>query len=309
MVIKADTSQLSYGREAVYNIRAANTSRWFGIVAGSSLPDPEIDFNQMWAIGGDRDAFMNIERKHTMAGITIPIILQSGLILPFAFGKVTTTGTTAPFTHVIEGASNIPSMTIEANYPDANFVRYFTGCKVNSMKLSCSEGEELMCEIGLLASNVEKATTTIHTITPQKISPYMFHQCGLNFWGVSIGKATSFEYSMDNALKSQWYLNNTGSKTVGDIIEATRTHTISLSVVIDNAIYWDHLLAGGTFNGSAIFTRGVGDSIEMTFIDCVLKTAPHNIPDDRAEISVTLDILPRKVSITVIDSISGNLYG
>ena len=85
-------TQLSFGEETTPGTKASTSVTQFGLVNSADLPDEEIDWLKFWNIGSGRDYNQAVEGKHILAS-SLPVTIQSGLPLFYAFGKETCVGT------------------------------------------------------------------------------------------------------------------------------------------------------------------------------------------------------------------------
>lgn len=153
--------------------------------------------------------------------------------------------------------------------------------------------------------------------------PYMYYDrdSSISIGANNFARVKAFTCSIRNNLKPHYFLGSdtTASKEVGLITTGYPDFDLSMTIVPDghksaaDALY--EVLEGvasdaspatytapTTFNVSLPFKRGTNDELTLTFSDCMLRSAPHSLPADGAEINVTASIQPRRVTATVKDS-------
>jgi hypothetical protein len=196
------------------------------------------------------------------------------------------------------------SFTLETKYGDCSatpFVRWATGCKVNSASLEAAEAGELMASIDVIGKKDSKATSTTTVQTGKTDLGYMWHQAAWTIGGSSIIKITNFRASINHNLRPKRYMQSTDGQYVYEIREGHRTHELTFNIVIDDATWWDRLLDGTTFDAYVVFTRGASDTFRIDWTTCKVGTAPHNIPDE-GEVNVGVSVVPRRTKYTFVDS-------
>jgi hypothetical protein len=88
-----------------------------------------------------------------------------------------------------------------------------------------------------------------------------------------------------------------------EYIAGPRSYTLETTVIPDEeTTFFDQLLtAVSNLTCIILYTRGSDDTLTITNSDCVLVTAPHDVPEE-LEISVSLSLVPKTVSIAVVNS-------
>lgn len=303
MVFKADETQLSFGEEVTFGTKPATTDDWLGLVnAVDNLPDDKIDGKRFYAVGVGRDPNNIVEGKHTLEG-TIPIVLQNGQIIKFAFGSSTPAGAD-PYTHTIVGASVLPSFTLEAAFlQTTDFVRYFQGTKIDTLELSGEEEGELLATIGV-KSMLTSSDTSPSSLTPPSTAPYMFYEAVLTLFGSVVAELKNFTFSLSNHLKPAWYFNSTAGKNLKYLTEGRREYELKMNLTPTDSTFWDYLAAQpGSATVTIVFTRGASDTFTLSCTDCLVVDVPHPIPEEN-EINCEMTVMPKAATVTVVDSIA-----
>jgi len=308
-IFRGDQALVGWGRESSYAVKTAVTSGSFGIMEAFEAPDPSIEWQVHRVIGGDRDVYIQAEGKNTLE-TRITTIPQDLELLQFAFGQRVTSGTATGYslgsgkTWVYTGTASgaCPSMTIATTYTpgETSFNRDFVGVKVDRLTLRAEEEGELKMEMDLKASRAERRLSAIPTPHLYTNSPFLFHHGSLSLWDTAFARVTSFELTLANNLKPKYYLvsSNNSAKFAYDMVEAARDYELTTTVVIDDATVWEHLTSQ-TISGFTVTMRfaQASHAVDIVAEGCVINEAPHNIPEDRAEIPVEIRMKPRKVTV------------
>lgn len=95
---------------------------------------------------------------------SLPVDVNNlGHWLTLLFGTPTTTGASAPYTHVWEsGAAALPSASIELGWPSVPRFDMIEGVKANTFALEArrGRGQNLSCTVGLMGKGMTPATST-----------------------------------------------------------------------------------------------------------------------------------------------------
>jgi hypothetical protein len=104
-------------------------------------------------LGFGRDPLAPVLDAVTADGeLVVPIDVENwGVWLKGAFGAPTTTGTTPKVHTFNSGAASLPSLAIEAAYPQVPAFEMVTGCVVNSLRWQMRRSGLLTARVGLIA--------------------------------------------------------------------------------------------------------------------------------------------------------------
>lgn len=309
-VYKGDTSTIGYKIETAFDeapVQGAQTT-WMGIIPSADFDDAP-EYKDYYAVGQGRNLFLENQGKIAVTG-NLPLELQNGRPIYLALGtEVFAAGT--PATHTLSGAATIPSICIEAVYAGANrFLRYYRGCKIDSLDIEAVDGAEVRATVALQAARSAKSTNTASTISSVTTTPFMYHQGCVTIDGYGTYDIATFKWSVKNNLKPRFLIKCNGEgKYAGIIVEGKRDYEITASVIIpDAATYntklYDTLLAGTTFTTTIVLARAAGtDDMTLTASNCTLRAAPHSIPEVGEAVEVSLTIKPRSCVWVVRDAI------
>lgn len=342
VVYITDTAVVAAKEESTFgtNPISAGNASWIGLLASAEFPGPEVDWLPFWTVGSDRDLAVQAEARHSLAGISLPVVLQKGEIIKYIFnGYKGTAG--SPNVHEMGESADISSstatpalksLTVEVNYQDptgssTHYVRYFSGAKVNSAEFTMDSEGELLSTVELVAANYPSVGSTRSTPTKDVTTkPYLFSQGIISLWGQSISRLSNFTLNINNNLNTLWYVKGGGAtgtssgKFASDIIPGKREYTLTGSLVLDtdtgtppggaNSI-WGILTGGSTFDVTIDFVRdgaatfaASSDGIRFELTTCSLLTAPHSVPEEKGEVTVDFEMRPRKCKITVRNSVA-----
>lgn len=188
--------------------------------------------------------------------IEMPLYYQGqGLIFELAFGKITTTGSGAPYTHTFEPQITLPSATIGVQRGSgiSNQFEKFTGCKVTSLSVSAEAGGEVTASIDFIGKQAltRQANETASFGTGASI--LHFHAGTLEFDSKSYN-VRSMTYTITNNVERRNVLGSklTAEQAIGDV----RTATLDVTLDIENNDLNAAFLAGTQSDVSLQFTSG-----------------------------------------------------
>lgn len=332
-VIRGETWKLAFGPEGSYGSDpgTAAIKYNFGVVQSATMPDPEYDWESIWALGSasKRNFYINYKGKKTLAGGIPDIWLLNGYPLYLPVGAVVTTGVEAPYTHTVSEASQLPSITMQHELFDSagnsELIRRFSGGKVNRATYSATEGEQLRMGIDEVMFNSYAKTGDAGVATDASeyptTEPYLYSQGALTIFGSEFARIKSFTLDVMNNLEPKYYISDDGSERLPyEIREGHREYRLAVTADIVDSTIFDELVKEGVevatftgFNAEILFTRGENDTITFTMPPsaaavggdkqgCFIRSAPHNIVTE-PQLSVDLDIIVRSLKIVVVDSI------
>jgi len=332
-IIRGETWRLAFGPESAYgdDPGTAAIKYNFGVVQSGTMPDPEYDWQPIWALGNasKRDFYINYKGKITLTGGIPDVWLLNGYPLYFPIGAVVTTGEEAPYTHTISEASQLSSITMQHELFDSagnsELIRRFSGGKINRASYSASEGEQLRMGIDEIIFNSYAKTGDSGIATDvasyPTTEPYLFSTGSLSIFGSEFARIKSFVLDVSNNIEPKYYISNDGGERLPlELREGHREYRLGLTVDIEDSTIFDELIKEGvevtTFTGfdvSIVFTRGANDTITFTMPPsaaavggdaqgCLIRSAPHNIVGE-PQVSVDLDVIVRSLKIVVVDDI------
>jgi hypothetical protein len=228
---------------------------------------------------------------------------------PLRFSHIDTTGCNeviAPFTHTITGGPTLPIYTMETNHLDTTDLSIYTrGLAVDSLEITGGEEDYVAFSAGIKAQRSTKNTGNLSTITSSTTLPYVFDQATFTYFGSVVARVKDFTWTVNNNGKMPAYHDATSNAQLfaKEYIAGPRSYTLETTVIPDEeTTFFDQLLtAVSNLTCIILYTRGSNDTLTITNSDCVLVTAPHDVPEE-LEISVSLSLVPKTVSIAVVNS-------
>lgn len=224
---------------------------------------------------GHFEAFLTVG-----GSIDLPLLYEgSGILLKAALGAVTTTDLGVSedprYQHDYEPATDggLPSLSIGLQRGTGSY-EVFKGCKVSTLSISGTAGEEITSSVEVLAQDANsRGTATTSNFGSGK---QMFHyECGdLNYNSVDY-KMKSFEFTLDNKLERRNVLGDkkTLEPITNDIREVTLTVTLELG---DNLLYTAYL-DGTQQDAKFTLTNGEDDTCEILIRNCYITDYSDDI--------------------------------
>jgi len=267
---------IKIGEETTYGTIAASTPVNNRIISASFQKTQEKErkthLSQSGAGGfqnGHFEAFLNVG-----GSIDLPLLYEgSGMLLKASLGAVTTTDLGVSedprYQHDYEPASDgeLPSLSVGLQRGTGSY-EVFLGCKVASMSISGSAGEEVTASFELIAqdANARGSSTTSSFGSGRQI--FHYESGDLNYNSATY-KMKSFELSLDNKLERRNVLGD--KKTLEPITNDIREITLSVTLEMeDNALY-DAYLAGTQSDVEFAFTNSPdGDICNILIRNCYI---------------------------------------
>lgn len=332
-------SRLAYAREASWGTRpeafggtggsGSANPRFIGITnQGIEFPDKELDVRQYRSFGHGRDFYLTHPGKVERAG-ALSFVPTNAEFLRYVFGQDTFTAGT-PNVHVLSvlNSAVLPSFALGAaleGIPD--FLRVFLGCIVDSCEFTLDENGELQLSVGYFCKDVvdeELVTPTLFTqpTNPFTDAPYMFYDAaatikiggaydfGTNIYtgGRTIGAVKGFTCSIKNNLKRNFAFG--GGQDVFRITPGYIDVDLSLQIQPsgklsgDTDSIYDLLEDESRYDVIIPFQRSATDRLDLVFDDVIMRSAPHNWPEDGNEITVSTTFVPESIRAVSYDSLA-----
>lgn len=301
---------IGLGKQAIYGAAptAGGQTIWPEIVQSTEGLFDEIDWKEIRARGGDRELYQIVEGKHSAEG-TINGLIQSGRWIAMCMGKDVVTGA-GPFTHTITPKNGMPFPVwdLELKYVDTTSLSaYIKSMAVDSLRLSGAEEDLLKFSASIKAHSSVKNVGADSTVTPITTEPYKFHQGTFTYFGSAFARVVDFDATINNGGNLAWYYDT--SATVGkfpkEYVPGPVSYSLKTTATVQDTTVFDNLVAAANSVACTIlFTRGA-DTLTLAFTNCVLKSAPHPIPEE-GEVRVPLDFIPRNLTATLVTGDSGS---
>ena len=287
-----------------------------------------------------RNWFTAYKGKVSLEGSISDILVLTGQPLFLPLGTCVTTGSythTMSEANDLKSITLQVTYADTATPATTPLMRRYYGGKIGSATWGASEGGFLTMSLDRIAftgmyHNLGTASddwgdwysAAVADITPSYPcdEPFLFSYGALTLGGTPFARVRSFRLSIDNSLDAKYYITGSGvavnNRLPYEHREGRRNYRLNVTIDIEDAALYKELLRMGSysdvykgFQTIMTFTRGTGDTITFTTppsapacggdnMGCLIRSAPHNIVGDPL-VSVNLDILPRSLSIVVVD--------
>ena len=212
---------------------------------------------------------------------------------------------------------------------DVAFTRIARGCRINSLTIEASEGEELKMNMDINARLVDSITDlyqddslAVSYVSRANVTdnanlfnwnagsnygaPFFFSEGTFTVFGQQFLKVNSVSIEINNNLMDKRYMG--GHRDMKEGIPAQRTYNITFeAVVTDDQLFKEMLNETENVNSSAgqmvefVFTKGgTSEEITLKFKNYFLDTTEITIPDDKGPISFSSTIKPRDLASCVV---------
>lgn len=204
---------------------------------------------------GHFEAFLNCG-----GSIDLPLLYEgTGMLLKAAVGNATTSGA-GPYEHLYIPTADgtVPSLSIalQRGTGISNSKEIFLGCKVASMNISGSAGEEITASFEIIAQDSQTRAAALSSSFGS--GKQMFHfECGnLSYSGNNFAMK-SFEFTLDNKLERRNVLGD--KKTLEPVVSDVKDVTLSVTLEMEDNLLFDNFIAGT--QSDAVFTLTNGTDI------------------------------------------------
>ncbi|MCS6785350.1 MAG: phage tail tube protein, partial [Candidatus Caldarchaeum sp.] len=190
---------VTYGEETSYGQTPQDVSRWVGGVTSFS-GGVELASEEVAVLSPSR--FVKSYAHGLDVGPSIEFYVQSPRFLKYAFGKTTNTGTSPPYTHLLEIDEDyeLPSITLLEHRIGTNSHGYlYNGCRADKFTISWEEDSLLQASFDFKSTRVLK-TTTLPSTTPDTTDFFRSSSKTVEVNGVQIGYLLSSSVTLSNNL-------------------------------------------------------------------------------------------------------------
>jgi hypothetical protein len=193
------------------------------------------------------------------------------MLIKAAVGAATTTDlspATPQYQHDYEPSSNgeLPSLSIGLQRGTGEY-EVFLGCKVATMGISGTAGEEVTASFEIIAQNANPRSTATTSTFGSGRQIFHYESGDLNYNSATY-KMKSFELSLDNKLERRNVLGD--KKTLEPITNDVKDITLSVTLEMqDNVLYTDYL-DGTQSDVEFTFTNSDGDLCNVLIRNCYI---------------------------------------
>ena len=211
---------------------AATADKNIGFVQSLNMTDRN-SLERVHAVGA-RNAQALVPKIYEVTG-SVDVVYQNGRLLAYAVGTDEDAEVTDPdYSHTLAEADALSSFTLKASHDAAaDLVRTYTGCVVNSIRLSGDMNSPLKMSADLLAQSLTVATSGAGTYTPdttQVPAPqFGSFKIGAEAGEEAILQVQNFEFTLNNNIEM---VGAVGNRLRRAAVPKTRTYDFRLSAAL-----------------------------------------------------------------------------
>jgi hypothetical protein len=219
-------------------------------------------------------------RKITLSGTT------ATLDQPLTYAHLTGVaiiGVVAPFTHKVQQANTLPSLTVERNIGGRQSQQW-AGCKVNKFDLKAPVSNEPCAVTADMMAQSVAILDSPSAISIANETPFVFAEASVSFYGASRSEAANVNVSIDNMIKDTYTYSGQHGPS---FLTATQLHVSgTLDMVwssLDDATYGDFNRMLNQTTGALTVTLAhpaSAGSIAVTMPQIVLVKDPIELKSD-----------------------------
>ena len=183
----------------------------------------------------------------------------NGLLLLGLMGKVTTSGDSAPYTHLFTVGDSLPSFILEKGFLNIGQYFRYLGCKVSAMKASFTPSGAQKLTFSLMGAQEETASSAFHD-TPVDLTYAPFDGFALGTieeGGTPIANVTGVDLEISNNLDGDQYLLG-GEGKRADIPEGTVAVTGTLKARFTSLALYTKAINDTESSLKLVYKRGTG---------------------------------------------------
>lgn len=205
---------------------------------------------------------------------------------PWTYGHLTAAAikiVAAPFTHTIQQANTLPSLTIERNIGGRQSQQW-AGCKVNKLDLKAPVSNEPCAVTADMMAQSVAIMDTPSAISIANETPFVFAEASVSFYGTNRSEAANVAVSIDNMIKDTYTYSGLHGPS---FLTATQLHVSgTLDMVwssLDDATYGDFNRMINQTTGALTVTLAhpaSAGSIAVTMPQIVLVKDPIDLKSD-----------------------------
>lgn len=285
---------VSYGEETTYGQTPDDVSKWIGGVA-SFNGGVELASEDIAVLKGVRRTSTVVHGLN--ASPSLEFYVQSARFLKYGFGKTTDTGSSPPYTHLLEIADGyeLPSITIlEHRLGAASHGFLYNGCRADKLTLSWEEDGLLQASMDFNSTKVVK-TTTLPAVEPDNRSYFKASSKTVEVNNVQIGYVVSGSVTITN--------NHTAFPRSGDFptrhVAGNASAEAELELYYIDSSLFDLMTSKTRFDVRIKFTRSPQDYVEIRLEDCVCSVESELAAE--GELMQTVSLKPDSVSVVAVD--------
>tara|TARA_Y100000593_G_C4301590_1_gene333653 strand:- start:211 stop:1158 length:948 start_codon:yes stop_codon:yes gene_type:complete len=255
---------IKIGEEGTYGTIAASMPVSNRIISASFQKTQEKErkthLSQSGAGGfqnGHFDAFLTVG-----GSIDLPLLYEgTGMLIKNAVGAVTSSAGPSPYTHkyIPSADGTIDSLSIGLQRGTGS-KEIFLGCKVASMTISGSAGEEVTASFEIIAQEAQPRASA-YTSSFGTGSQIFHYECGDMNYDSAQYKMKSFEFTLDNKLERRNVLGD--KKTLEPVVSDVKDVTMNVTLEMEDNVLYTKYLNGTQKDVDFTFTSG-SNSFKIT---------------------------------------------
>lgn len=347
-----DKFTLSWIKESAWRTRPAalyaaggTTTYQFGEMSETiDVPSAQATINRI-PVYSSWDASVLVQDKAEVMG-NFPFTVRNGIELYYAFGKCSTTGESAPYTHAITGlnAGQMPSRDfhVENRGGTDDLIYDVVGVKTAGLNLQAGIGTrarllegrlsyvgcKIVCDDADTNPAVQQSTTP--PALPVQTNKFPFRlgpSANMVTWDDSdIAELLHWGYTESNTLQPRWTSANTSGPASDGLDEygknerrwaqfvhelGERFHVVNLLVVQKSKRFWDALMDAVAKTLVTKFSRDTtndDDYIKLTCSNSYVQAHPVPHPTAGDEATFAVNIVPTTTTVEVKDDLAKSYY-
>lgn len=301
--------------------------RFPGFTSGSvSATDPEIDWQELRAVGGDREAINEAEGQYQFSGGSWTLNPYDGWPIAFVLGAESVaadTPNTGLTQHTLTAKQDGPPVTATAEYvylsgdsAQSDFVRPYLGVFATSGEISQNneglmevsvENEALGMPDEIYSSGARTTYTTDTSWLPTGRKPWKFQDADsqLTLFGTSFARVQDFTLQTETGSEASWYVEGTHGPEPYEATYGNAEHSLDATITVSDASLFNELVSQGAsgFDATISFAKQFTpeETLDINCSGCRIESAPHDIPEDGTiDVDVTMSV--RNLEVVVVDS-------
>lgn len=249
----------------------------------------DIELLSSSVITGNRNASKPVTGKRSVKGsLATELNPYMGVLLKHLIGAVTTTGASAPYTHVIKVGALPTSLCFEKQFPDITQFFLYNGVRVSKGSFQFSPSGFVDTSFDFVGQKETISGTSIDS-TPRDLGHLAFEgfEAAILEGGSSIAVVTQIKLDIENSLQSDLYTIG-GGGIVGSIPAGKVKVSGTLTAIFDAITLYNKAVNGTESSLKVTLTHGTGlgtagnESIEFLLPELRFKASTPAIKDDKA---------------------------
>lgn len=240
-------------------------------------------------ITGNRNPTKPVTGKRSVKGsLSTELNPYMGVLLKHLLGAVTTTGASAPYTHVLKVGALPTSLCFEKQFVDITQFFLYNGVRINKGGFQFGSSGFIDTTFDF-AGQKETISGVSIDATPRDLGHLAFEgfEAAILEGGVSIASVTTVKLDIENALQTDLYTIG-GGGIVGSIPAGKVKVSGSLTAIFDSITLYNKALNGTESALKLTLTHGTGlgtagnEKIEFLVPELRFKASTPTIKDDKA---------------------------